>query len=112
MELHNSKGIQKMAEENGGLLKAALSGAMGAALGILITYSTGVSSNRTEIVRLATKVDNLTNTIEANMGDRYRGSDARRDFAVVREKLMDIQAHDTELEVQLREHLKTHEKAR
>jgi hypothetical protein len=113
MEPIHGKGIRKMAEQDsGGLIKAAISGIIGAALGIMITYSTGVASNRTEIVRLATKVDNLTNTIESNMTDRYRGADAQRDFNIIREKMLDIQTHDAELETEIRNHLREHEKFR
>jgi hypothetical protein len=99
-------------EDSGGLVKAAISGTIGAALGIMITYSTGVASNRTEIVRLATKVDNLTNTIEVNMTDRYRGADAARDFSAVREKMAEIISHDAMLEAEIKEHIRNHEKIR
>jgi len=99
-------------QDNGGLLKAAISGIIGAALGIMITYSTGVASNRTEIVRLATKVDSLTNTIELNMTDRYRGQDAQRDLDVIRGKIVEIIAHDAEQENEIRNHLREHEKNR
>jgi len=99
-------------QDNGGLLKAAISGIIGAALGIMITYSTGVASNRTEIVRLATMVDSLTSTIELNMTDRYRGQDAQRDFNTIREKIAEIVAHDAEQENEIRNHLREHEKNR
>ena len=107
------QGIRKMAEDNnGGWIKPALSGLLGATLGMLITYSTGVASNRTEIVRLSTKVDNLTNTIESNMSDRYRGADAARDLTPIREKIAEIIIHDAEQEAELRDHLRNHEKVR
>jgi hypothetical protein len=99
-------------QDSGGLLKAAISGIIGAALGIMITYSTGVASNRTEIVRLATKVDSLTSTINNNMNDRYRGQDAQRDFNIIREKIVEIIAHDAEQENEIRNHLREHEKNR
>ena len=99
-----------MSEESGGFAKAAISGTIGAALGIMITYSTGVASNRTEIVRLATKVDNLTEMIASNMTDRYRGADAARDFAAIREKIEAIVAHDAEQEARFELHIREHEK--
>lgn len=97
-----------MAAEKTGVVTTVISGLLGTALGITITYSTGVASNRTEIVRLATQVQNLTNTITMNMTDRYRGADAARDFRHVDEKIIEIVAHNKEMEAELRNHLGTH----
>ena len=98
------EGIRRMAEDNGGLLKAAISGLVGAAFGIMITYSTGMASNRTEIVRLATKVDNLAATIENNLNDNYRNSDALRDLTPIREKIAEITNHDRQMEAEMKAH--------
>jgi len=91
-------------------IKPLLSGLIGTAFGVMVTYSTGVASNRTEIVRLATKVDNLTTTIQDSMADRYRGADAVRDFGIIREQIIEIKAHDAALDSELRTHLKSHDK--
>jgi len=89
--------------------KIFISTLMGAALGITITYSTGVASNRTEIVRLATKIESLTSTIAHAMDDRYKGADAARDFGVIRNQIRDIQLKDKELENEFKEHLRDNE---
>ena len=93
---------------NDTLIKTLFSGLLGAALGISVTYSTGVASNRTEIVRLATKVEALTSIIQDNMSDRYRGVDATRDFNAIRDKLELINERDAALEILLRQHIKEH----
>ena len=86
-------------------MKTVISGLLGTALGITITYSTGVASNRTEIVRLATQVENLTSSIQVNMSDRYRGTDAKRDFDVIREKIAEIRKKDLEMEKRFQDHI-------
>ena len=105
------KGFKEMANTDG-YGKIIVSTLMGAALGITVTYSTGVASNRGEIIRLTTQVtnltlqvSNLTNTIQTRMVDRYTGKDAKRDFDVVNEKLVDIKAHDAQLEADFKAHL-------
>ena len=85
-------------------MKALLSGLLGTALGITITYMTGVSSNRTEIVRLSTLIENLTTQVKTDMTDRYRGSDATKDHAVINEKIHDIQLANRELKAILMAH--------
>ena len=94
--------LREMASENA---RAVISALLGTALGITITYMTGVASNRTEIVRLATQVQNLTDTIKVNMADRYRGSDAVRDFRYIQAQINEIKIHDKEFEILLREHV-------
>ena len=90
--------------ENGNT-KTIISALLGTALGITITYMTGVSTNRTEIVRLATQIENLTEHIQASMTDRYRGSDATRDHDILEEKLVQIQLKDREMDAILKAHL-------
>jgi len=94
--------------ESEGYAKTIIAALLGATLGMIVTYSTGVSANRTEIVRLATNVDNLTKTINDGMNDRYRGSDARRDFSLIAQQIQNIRERDEELETTLKEHLRDH----
>ena len=75
-------------------------------LGITVTYSTGVASNRTEIVRLATQVENLTITIKDNMQDRYRGADAARDFKTVNNRIDGLARDTVRLETELKDHIR------
>ena len=105
------KGFKQMANTEG-YGKIIISVILGAAIGIATTYMTGVSSNKGEIIRLTTEVTNLTSTvknltqtIERRMLDRYTGADAKRDFDVVSEKLMDIKARDSQLEADFKAHL-------
>ena len=92
--------------------KIIVSVVLGAAIGIATTYMTGVSSNKGEIIRLTTQVisltstvEKLTETIERRMLDRYTGTDAKRDLAVINDKLADIKAHDAQLEADFKAHL-------
>jgi hypothetical protein len=91
-----------------GYVKIIVSALLGAALGITITFMTGVSSNATEIVRLTTIVQSLTNEVRAGMVDRYRGADARRDFALIQEQIKNVIIHDQELEIEFRDHVAAH----
>ena len=101
------KGFKQMADTEG-YGKIIVSTLMGAALGITVTYSTGVASNREEIIRLVTQVENLSNTIELRMTDRYTASDARRDFALINQKIDDIKSHDAKLELRLDAEINRH----
>ena len=92
--------------------KIIVSVILGAAIGIATTYMTGVSSNKGEIIRLTTQVisltstvEKLTETIERRMLDRYTGTDAKRDLAVINDKLADIKVHDAQLEADFKAHL-------
>jgi hypothetical protein len=104
------QGYERVAEASEGknLVGVVVSGLLGTALGITITYTTGVASNRTEIVRLATQVQNLTNIIQSQMDDRYRASDASRDLFRINEKITELIAHDKEIDVEMRAHLGDH----
>ena len=101
------KGFKQMANTEG-YGKIIISTLLGAALGITITYSTGVASNRGEIIRLTTEVENLTTVIQTKMSDRYTGNDARRDFALIAQQINYIREHDIELNTAIKEHLKNH----
>jgi hypothetical protein len=101
------KELHEMAQGEG-YVKIVISAVLGAAMGISITFMTGVSTNRTEIVRLSVMVEALTHTINNNMNDRYTGADARRDFALIQEQMKNITSHDQELEVEFKEHVAAH----
>ena len=101
------KGFKQMANTEG-YGKIIVSTLLGAALGITITYSTGVASNRGEIIRLATQVENLTVTIEERMNDRYTGNDARRDFALITQQIDEIKDHEARLEIRLDAEINRH----
>jgi hypothetical protein len=101
------KELSEMASGEG-YVKIVISAVLGAALGISVTFMTGVSSNATEIVRLTTQVVSLTNEVRAGMVDRYKGSDAIRDFALVNEQIRAIRQRDRELEVEFKEHVAAH----
>jgi hypothetical protein len=101
------KELHEMAQGEG-YVKIFVSTMLGAALGISVTFMTGVSSNATEIVRLATRIDSLTDTINHNMNDRYKGADAKRDMALFQEQIRGIMRKDQEMEVEFREHVAAH----
>lgn len=86
-------------------IKPAISGVLGTALGITITYSTGVANNREEIVRLTTQVQNLTSVVQEKFGDRYTNREALKDLQVINDKLKEIKDHDVALERALRDHV-------
>ena len=65
----------------------AASGVIGAALGMLITYTTAVSGQNEQLAILSEKVASLEKQITSSMGDRYRGADATRDFNLVNHQL-------------------------
>ena len=85
-----------------------LSAGAGAAGGILLTYVTAVSSHSEEIVRITERMIALEATISSSMDDRYRGSDARRDFALVEEKIKANAEHIAELQIMLRGEIERH----
>ena len=105
------KGLKQMAESEG-YAKVIIAALLGATLGMIVTYSTGVSANRTEIVRLATNVDNLTKTISSGMNDRYTGSDARRDFSLINQQIQNIREHDEDMETAVKEHIRDHKEGK
>jgi len=104
-----SREFQKMANSEG-YGKIIISSLMGAALGITVTYTTGVSSNKIEIVRLATQIESLNISITAGMIDRYKGADALRDFSLIGEQINNIRRQDQELDAELKEHIRQHDK--
>jgi hypothetical protein len=101
------KELHEMAQGEG-YIKIFVSTMLGAALGISVTFMTGVSSNATEIVRLTTKIEGLSNTINRNMTDRYKGADAKRDLALIQEQIRNILKENRELEVEFKEHVAAH----
>lgn len=54
----------------------------GASVGILLTYISAVSGQSAELARLTERVESLSAKINQNMDDRYRGTDAERDFRI------------------------------
>jgi len=93
--------VRKMANEN---TRTIMSGILGTALGITITYMTGVSSNRTELVRLATEVKNLTESVKTEMVDRYHGTTAAKDHKVIEDKLTVLKIENKEMRAILTAH--------
>ena len=93
-----------------GFMRAVALTGVGVLLGVAVTYSTGVASNRTEIVRLATKVDALTISIQNGMGDRYTATDAARDNAVLSEKIGVVSDRTLDTQKEVRDHLRGHPK--
>ena len=81
---------------------------LGAALGITTTYMMGVSSNKTDIAVLATKMEikigNLTKHISEAMTDRYRGADAAKDHHAINATLLQIQIKERQLDAKLEAH--------
>ena len=90
-----------------GYTKLALSGLLGAALGITVAYSTGVADNRTAIAVMTSKIETLNETISAAMSDRYKGADAARDLGVIHNELREIRESDKEISDDLKTHLRT-----
>jgi hypothetical protein len=101
------KELHEMAQGEG-YVKIFVSTMLGAALGISVTFMTGVSSNATEIVRLTTRIEGLSETINNTMTDRYKGADAKRDFALIQEQIRNIMRQSRELEVEFKEHVAAH----
>ena len=91
-----------------GYTKMLVSALLGAAFGVSLAYSTGVASNRTEIVRLATKVEALTETIRSSMTDRYRGADAIRDFSAITQRISTVEGNVKELHQEMQDHIRSH----
>jgi hypothetical protein len=90
-------------------IKPAITGVLGAALGITITYSTGVASNREEIVRLTTQVENLTLVVRERMTDRYTGREAAKDLTVINSRISQHDVRCAELTRLLNQHIVKHE---
>ena len=61
-----------------------ISGFLGTAVGVLITYVTAVSTHGEEIKVLAERIDNLAEEVHERMGDRYTATDANRDLQLIR----------------------------
>jgi hypothetical protein len=94
-------------------IKPAITGVLGAALGITITYSTSVASNREEIVRLTTEVENLTQMVQSRMSDRYTGREAAKDLAVVNSRIAQHDVRCAEMTKLISDHLNhTHNETR
>ena len=98
----------KVAESSTPIIRSVLSGLVGAALGMMITYTTAVATNGKEIVRLATKVERLSEDIKSNMDNRYRSIDALRDFKNVEDRMRSIETNDVKLEKELDIHIRKH----
>ena len=97
------QGIREMTESYGKIVVSTL---MGAALGITVTYRTGVASNRTAIAVMSSKLEVLNTTIASSMTDRYRGADAARDFGVVHQQIAAIVQKTQELETDIETHIR------
>ena len=87
---------------------ATLAGFLGTALGVLITYFTAL----TDLAVLEERSIALDNTISSGMTDRYRGSDARRDFALVNQQINQNAHQIEELQKMLRDHVESDKKHR
>jgi len=97
--------LVEMANEEG-FGKIFMSGILGAAIGMAGTYSVGVSANKTEIVRLATQISSLNETIRADAKDRYTGRDAARDQALIHQVIQTIQKRNDETDSRLSDYIK------
>jgi hypothetical protein len=80
----------------------------GLAGGVLVTYVTAVASHSEEIARITERMTALESAINSSMDDRYRGSDAARDIALINEKIRTNAEHIAELEVLLRAEIERH----
>lgn len=88
IESHNTKTV------------AILSGFLGTAIGLTVSYFTAVSG----IQVLKVQVQTLNDKINSSMDDRYRGEDARRDFALVQQQISQNAHQIEELQKIVREH--------
>jgi len=77
-----------------------LASALGAAIGIGISYFTLIADVATLTERLAS----LQDQISTGTDDRYRGADARRDFALVQQQIQQNAHQIEELQNMLRDH--------
>ena len=94
-----------MANGNGsGKLVLTLIGILGSALGFSLAQFTAASDASAGLRVLTERVGHLNTQIQAGMDDRYRGSDARRDFALVKQQIEQNAKQIEELHVIMRGH--------
>lgn len=91
---------------NGDLLGAKavplLASALGTAIGLGISYFTLIA----DVATLTERVAALQMEIQRGIDDRYRGADARRDFALVQQQIEQNAHQIEELQRMMREHSK------
>jgi len=91
-----------MANEIGAKAVPLLASALGTALGLGISYFTLIA----DVATLTERVAALQQDIQQGVDDRYRGADARRDFALVQQQIEQNAHQIEELQKMLRDHAK------
>jgi len=84
----------------GGKAVPILASALGTALGLGISYFTLIADVATLTERLAA----LQHSVQQGVDDRYRGADARRDFALVQQQIEQNAHQIEELQKMMRDH--------
>jgi len=79
-----------------------LASALGTAVGLSISYFTLIA----DVATLTERVASLQTEIQRGIDDRYRGADARRDFALVDQQIRQNAHQIEELQKMLRDHAK------
>ena len=81
-------------------LIASVAGLMGTALGMMISWATAIGN----IDVLTERVGHLNTQIQAGMDDRYRSSDAKKDFLLVQQQISQNAKQIEELHSMMRTH--------
>ena len=78
-----------------------LASALGTAVGLGISYFTLIA----DLATLTERMASLQTEVQRGIDDRYRGSDAIRDFALVNQQIKQNAHQIEELEKMMREHV-------